>query len=176
MISNSSAPPPGPPPTVDDGFICDTMFGKMARWMRFCGIDTLYPDVMDDSSLADLAREKGRVLVTRDKQFAFRKNLRAIVLSSEDGEEGLSELFKALGVKVKIDAGNIVIDGRILDPRCSLCNEKLAVAGKDEVKGDVPPGVLEKNEQFFRCPSKSCGKVFWKGSHWDDIGRRLERA
>jgi hypothetical protein len=28
-------------------------------------------------------------------------------------------------------------------------------------------GVLEKQEEFFIC--SNCGKVFWKGSHWDKV-------
>ena len=32
---------------------------------------------------------------------------------------------------------------------------------------DVADGVVEQQEEFFAC--SGCGKIYWKGSHWDKI-------
>jgi uncharacterized protein with PIN domain len=34
--------------------------------------------------------------------------------------------------------------------------------------------VMEVRREFFLC--KSCGRVFWHGSHWERIGGRLGRV
>ena len=58
--------------------------------------------------------------------------------------------------------------------RCGACNGELESAAPESVKGDVPPGVAERNTEFWRC--KSCRKVFWEGSHWRNIMRVYEAA
>lgn len=35
---------------------------------------------------------------------------------------------------------------------------------------DVHPEVMTKVETFFVC--RKCGKVYWKGSHWDKVKSR----
>ena len=50
-------------------YVCDAMLGRLARWLRLLGHDTLYADVGD----AELLRlgETRRVL-TRDRELACR--------------------------------------------------------------------------------------------------------
>ncbi|MEM3712601.1 MAG: Mut7-C RNAse domain-containing protein, partial [Thermoproteota archaeon] len=51
-------------------------------------------------------------------------------------------------------------------------NGELKTVGFDEVSntlGFIPRGV----EKFWKC--KSCGKVYWRGSHWRNITRQISR-
>ncbi|MEM3342448.1 MAG: Mut7-C RNAse domain-containing protein [Thermoplasmata archaeon] len=176
------------------GFICDTMFGKLARWMRFCGLDTLYPDTMDDSSLAQMAIQTKRILITRDKQFKFRKNLCAIVI----GEEGVDKQFEKLCTELNIvisvrdDSKDIEINGKVLPARCPLCNSVLITISAeeyrkgyslaaqqdrpDDMSGNerVPEAVLSSGLAFYRCTGKGCSKFYWHGTHWDRIIKTLK--
>jgi len=55
--------------------------------------------------------------------------------------------------------------------RCAICNAELEKVPPADVSSVVPPRVLERNAEFFRC--RGCGQVFWKGTHWDNIKQRL---
>ncbi len=54
-------------------FLADNMLGSLARWLRFLGFDTAYPDVLTDKDLKELARQENRVLLTRDKELSKAK-------------------------------------------------------------------------------------------------------
>ncbi len=41
----------------------------------------------------------------------------------------------------------------------------------EEVAEHVPGKVQAACDSYFRCGG--CGKVYWRGTHWEDIRRRL---
>lgn len=135
------------------------MLGSLARWLRFMGYDTAYPTAMEDRDLIRIAREEGRILLTRDKELAARFE-GAIHVRSDDLEVQIREVASALPV-------------RVVDPlsRCSVCNTPIEPARREDVRELVPEGVLERQKEFWRCPS--CGKVYWQGSHWNKMIERL---
>ncbi len=141
--------------------LCDHMLGTLAKWLRFMGYDTAYPEPLGDTELLELARREDRVLLTRDKELASRSP-EALRVRSDDLEEQIREVAARLQLKV-------------VDPlsRCSLCNSVLAVASREEVGDLVPEGVRARHDTFWRCPT--CGKVYWQGSHWDRMVERLNR-
>ena len=51
-------------------FVVDTMLGRLARWLRAMGYDTLYPGQAEDRRLLQLSRAEERILVTRDRMLA----------------------------------------------------------------------------------------------------------
>ena len=65
------------------------------------------------------------------------------------------------------------LDEEKLFQRCVECNCPLEDAPKEETKGKVPEYVFQTQEVFKRCPS--CKKIFWKGTHWDMVGKWLEK-
>lgn len=139
--------------------LCDHMLGSLARWLRFMGYDTAYPEPSPDRALVERAYSEGRILLTRDKELAARFS-GAVQIRSDKLEEQIREVASALPL-------------RLVDPlsRCSLCNELLVPARIEEVKDIVPEGVLSRHQSFWRCPS--CGRVYWQGSHWDKMVARL---
>ncbi|MGI0148716.1 MAG: Mut7-C RNAse domain-containing protein, partial [Thermoplasmata archaeon] len=138
---------------------CDHMLGSLARWLRFMGYDTAYPEPGPDRALIERVRLEGRILLSRDKELAGRVT-GAVQIRSDDLEEQIREVAGALSL-------------RLVDPmsRCSLCNELLVPASLDEVKHLVPDGVRSRHQAFWRCPS--CHRVYWQGSHWDKMVARL---
>lgn len=139
--------------------LCDHMLGSLARWLRFMGNDTAYPEPGPDRALIQRVRTENRVLLTRDKELAGRV-AGAIRIRSDDLEEQIREVAAALPL-------------RLVDPlsRCSLCNETLEPVAPEKVRDIVPDGVLSRHETFWRCPS--CRRVYWQGSHWDKMVARL---
>ena len=139
--------------------LCDHMLGSLARWLRFMGYDTAYPEPGPDRALVERVRLENRILLTRDKELAGRV-AGAIQIHSDNLEEQIGEVATALPL-------------RLVDPlsRCSLCNELLVPAPLEEVNDLVPEGVRSRHQLFWRCPS--CRRVYWQGTHWDKMVARL---
>jgi len=135
------------------------MLGSLARWLRFMGYDTAYPEPGPDRALVERVHLENRILLTRDKELAGRV-AGAIQIHSDDLEEQIREAATALPL-------------RLVDPlsRCSLCNELLVPAPLEEVTDLVPEGVRSRHQLFWRCPS--CRRVYWQGTHWDKMVARL---
>lgn len=141
--------------------IIDVMCGKLARWLRFLGIDTLYVHDALPPALENLARRTGRTIVTRSHRFENRKGIATILLRSEGLENQLGELRKHIPLTWTY---------RSL-ARCSLCNEPLKKVTKAEVADRVPPFVFQTHQSFLECPA--CGRLYWKGTHYRNIEKRL---
>lgn len=144
------------------GLIIDFMCGKLAKWLRFMGIDTLYVKESDPSIIENLALKTGRIIVTRSHKFKDRKKIAAVVLEEENLENQIIELSKKIDIK-----DNIKLLGR-----CSLCNSLLIQVEKESVKGKVPQYVFETQEKFFEC--SKCKKIYWQGTHYENIKKRID--
>ena len=143
-------------------FLADEMLGTLARWLRMMGYDTVYARDLLDREVLRMARAEGRVLLTRDRQLAERAEDRGLLVTSDVLEEQLKQVIAALGLREDH-----------LMPRCTRCNGQLETVGREEVAGRVPERVLAIRTEFYLCPK--CGQIYWKGTHWDDIDRRLKR-
>jgi uncharacterized protein with PIN domain len=144
-----------------DRFIADVMLGRLAKWLRIIGYDTLYFRDIDDSQLIHRAAHDDRVLLTRDIELCGRSGFRGLFIEKEDLESQLVQVIRDAGLKPQIGAG----------VRCPGCNELLLNVPRKEVSGSVPPYVLATHRIFTRCPG--CSKIFWKGTHWEKIIGRL---
>ncbi len=146
------------------------MLGRLARWLRLYGYDTLY-GIEDDDEIVRTALREDRIILTRDSGLAERAEkfgAKVFPLSS-NSLEGQVEELKSLGVEF-----------RELFPanaRCPKCNGPLRRASKEEVKGKVPPNVYERYDEFYVC--ESCGQIYWPGRQWEEMlkmDRKLRRA
>ena len=147
-------------------FLLDGMLGSLARWLRICGYDAEYVQSLPDDELLGRAAEGGAVLLTRD-DLLFRKAQRAgldafIVVGDGDAERLASV---ARRFHLELNPGS---------SRCPVCGGSLSQAIKDELTGKVPAGTLEAYDEFWVCDS--CGKVFWRGSHWRNIRATIDEA
>ena len=141
-------------------FSADEMLGSLARWLRLMGYDTRYERDSDDSGILERAMLDGRVLLTRDKNLAERAGERGLYIDSVDLDDQVGQVALAFGLAFDEDLS-----------RCTVCNGEIAPISKDEASKGVPDGALRSNERFFRC--SSCGKYYWKGSHWKNIRKRM---
>jgi uncharacterized protein with PIN domain len=140
-------------------FLCDQMLGSLARWLRFLGYDTLYPEAMDDTSILKMARDDGRMLLTRDKELASRAQESGRLVRSDVLDDQLADVRKVFGLD---------LSGEKLLSRCSLCNAVLTVIDKGEAeKAGVPAVIVQRHDRFWRCPG--CGQLYWPGSHYERI-------
>ncbi|UCE92066.1 MAG: Mut7-C RNAse domain-containing protein [Methanobacteriota archaeon] len=141
-------------------FVADGMLGSLARWLRMLGYDTAYEKDMRDETIISMAASENRHIITRDRELA--KQPGSLMVESDDLEAQ---------IKCVAERFQLTFDEKAI--RCSACNGPLADLPKEEAAGVVPEGALESNEAFWRC--SSCGKVYWKGSHWHGIMDRFRR-
>lgn len=145
----------------EPAFLVDGMLGRLARWLRILGYDAAWEPGWGDAQLVRRARAEGRILLTRDRELARRRGVRVLLLEDEHLEGQLRQLRRDLG---------LTWEERV--PRCLLCNEPLEPLPRDEAWGLVPPYVFVHHDRFFLCPS--CERVYWRGTHWEDVERRLQ--
>ena len=138
------------------------MLGRLAKWLRILGYDTLYDPSWNDAHLARLARAEDRVLLTRDVELTRRKGVRVVYVASEALEAQLDQLHEELGVVA-------------LEPwsRCPVCNSTLLAVPKDEAWGQVPPYVFVTQKEFRLCPQ--CSRFYWRGTHRERMQELISR-
>ena len=150
-------------------FIADANVGRLAKWLRALGYDTLFFKEIDDNDLVRIGLAEGRVLLTRDSRLMERRvaalgPLKAILIRSEEVQLQLKQVVKSLGLDCRRRPFSL----------CLECNESLESVPRSEVRTQVPPYVFETQTSFHRCPS--CRKVYWQGTHWQRMSEDLERA
>lgn len=153
-------------PTSPRRFLADAMLGRLARWLRALGYDTVFePDIRDRDAVRT-ALEEDRTLLTRDRRMAQEWRVKGIVvLQADDPEDQLREL----AVRVRLE----VRPARLFT-RCLRCNTLLEPISLAEVEARIPPRIRENNREFRCCPS--CDRIFWEGSHTRRMRRRFGRV
>jgi uncharacterized protein len=149
-------------------FIVDSNVGRLARWLRIAGFDTVFINDLDDNRLVRLALSEGRVLLTKDTQIPKRRlvtsgRLKAILIEDDEVKAQLRQVVKALNLGDKIKPFTL----------CLECNQPLVPKEKEEIKGLVPPYIFQTQTQYMQCPV--CQRVYWRGTHWQRMSRELER-
>lgn len=143
-------------------FIADAMLGRLARWLRLLGLDTLYyPDITDRTLLKTSKQEK-RLLLTRDTRLVQSKIADCLLIESDDVFEQLAQVVGTLGLR----------EPEV--PRCANCNGAMAEVEKKDVEGSVPEYVFLSHNRFMMCAE--CGRVYWEGSHYRDMRERLRKV
>ena len=149
-------------------FIADGMLGKLTRWLRMLGYDVRYSNKLDDAQLITIAKEEGRILLTRDLELyqqATAKGVDAFYLEGKTEEEKLAELAKRFRIKLDIDMAT---------SRCPKCNTQVKSIQREKVADKVEKNTLAYYNEFWECPK--CGQIYWQGSHWKRIRKTLETA
>lgn len=152
---------------ADTRIVLDVMVGGLTSILRMVGYDTAYAledDAEADEAILEIAETEDRVVITRDRQIGERYD-ETVLLESKPTDDQLRELH---------DAGFVL---RLDEPtRCSTCNGDVALLEDEEARsvaesGRPTDGPDPTEEPVWQC--RDCGQFYWKGSHWDDVRRRL---
>jgi uncharacterized protein with PIN domain len=145
-------------------FLVDLMLGTLVAYLRVCGYNTAYVGdraIETDAEITDTANTEHRIVITRDTSLATQTT-HALLLESQPIEQQLKELH----------THGVLLKPTSTPTRCGTCNARLTSAVThsslpDYVPSCRPPGL-------WHCPK--CGQYFWKGSHWDTMQNRINRA
>lgn len=144
---------------TEPSFLLDGMLGSLARWLRIMGYDSVYMRNEDDLTLLSIRGD--RYLLTRDRQLAQRAGSQGLFIESDKLDVQLSAVVKRFGLRFDIQR-----------TRCTACNGRLEKVAKELIKDRVAAGTYDEIQEFWMC--QGCGKVFWHGAHWKNIGHRLD--
>ena len=143
-------------------FIADCHLGKLAKYLRLMGFDTLYFSRMEDSDLVAIALEQDRTILTRDKALSQRKNVPVFFLQPVDTRGQLQALIS----RYRLDRHPAPFS------RCIVCNTPLEVIEKAKVLHRVPEKVGRTFSRFEYC--RVCDRVYWHGDHYHRMKEFLE--
>ena len=148
-------------------FVADNNVGKLARWLRLIGYDTLFFEQKDDAQMIKIALGGDRVILTKDAQFTKRRlvangTLKTMHIEQDDPRLQVQEVVKTLKLDHHFKPFSL----------CLECNRVLVARDKEEVKNLVPDRVFETQTQYTQCPA--CHRIYWPGTHWEAMGKELQ--
>jgi hypothetical protein len=152
---------------VEQKFIIDINVGKLVRWMRMMGYDAILFNELDDGLMVKKAIAQGRIIITKDSEFIKRRavsggRVKVVLVSGDDPEQQMKTVIRVLDLDKSLHPFT----------RCIECNSILINREKEQIKDEVPPRVLEKQDQYMECPN--CHRIYWRGTHWQDMCRKLQ--
>ncbi len=148
-------------------FIADNNVGKLARWLRLIGYDTLLFKQKNDGQMIKIALSENRVILTKDSQFMKRRlvtngKLKTIHIKQDDPKLQVQKVVKALNLNYHFKPFSL----------CLECNRALIARSKEEVENLVPAHVFETQTQYTQCPA--CHRIYWPGTHWQAMVKKLQ--
>jgi uncharacterized protein with PIN domain len=137
-------------------FILDSHLGKLAKYLRMLGFDTLYRNDYEDIKIIEIARLEERIILSRDKLLLKSKDiLNGYYVRTIEKHEQLREVVQKFNLAGKFRSFT----------RCMTCNSELVKKDKLEIIDKIDDETAQVFNEFFYC--QNCNKVFWKGSHFE---------
>ncbi len=139
-------------------FLADANLGILARKLRLLGLNVELHHDWDEAKLASASREKGLILLTRDRRLLMRRKIqRGYYVRSMIPRYQTLEVIRRFNLR----------DGLSPFSRCSTCNHPLEAVPKAQVREQLKP-LTQKYYVDFSCCTY-CGLVYWQGAHYKKL-------
>jgi len=146
-------------------FVADVHLGKLVKYLRLFGFDTLYDNGFDPHSLVDISARQGRVLVTRSRDLLKHKVIaRGILVRETDPKMQLKSIFERLDLHAEARPFS----------RCLCCNGLVEPIPKQGVAQSLPSRVMAKHQTFASC--SYCHRVYWEGTHFERMSHFVKEV
>jgi uncharacterized protein len=137
-------------------FALDSSLGKLAKWLRILGFDSVYVPGNPEKSFLFYGTE-GRILLTRTSKIqTLNPGHHLLFIRFNNPRDQLHQVISDL----KLNFSDI-------NPfsRCIRCNVSLHEIPKEQIRSFVPDYVYETQNNFRKCPA--CNRIYWPGTHVD---------
>jgi uncharacterized protein with PIN domain len=154
-----------PKPLRNSRFVVDGHLGKLARYLRLLGFDTLYCTESDDDELVRISTLEHRILLTRDRALLKRKQItHGCYIHSTEPRHQLYALVERLDLY------------RAVQPfqRCMRCNGLLKAVERSGIAQRLKPKTIRCFDEFKICGS--CEHIYWKGTHYVRLASLVEQV
>jgi len=141
-------------------FICDEQLGRLAKWLRIQGCDTVFQCPFPDDRLLRRAHDDKRTLLTRDRSLSSKTLWPVVFIKAVHFREQIKELR----LKVRMPKASLF-------SRCLRCNTLIRPLPRSKAQDKVPQEVFDSYKEFFIC--RDCRQIYWKGSHVKNTEARL---
>lgn len=139
-------------------FICAVHLGKLVRNMRMLGLDVYYKNNLSDEQIVKISLSERRTILTRDLGILKRSEVtHGYFVREVNPEKQLSEILNRFDLTNQIKPFSICLD----------CGTKLTPIKKSRALSVLPDKVKQRQSKFYLC--KLCKKVYWKGSHYENM-------
>jgi len=139
-------------------FYTDDNVQRLGKWLRFAGFDTFYRKELSLQKIDHLCQKERRIFITRSHHKDIKRfGGRVETLSTSDIYQQIDTILK----KYPVSKDNIA-------SRCIRCNVLLRPYLQPNI---VNPDHPRPDSKY--CPR--CGKIFWKGSHYDAMYLVIEK-
>ncbi|NAY89224.1 MAG: hypothetical protein GU347_00655 [Desulfurococcales archaeon] len=145
-------------------FCVDAMLGKLARYLRLLGYDTLYFKDVEDEEILSKCLEETRTVVSRDRGLCKKAIDLNIPIVCFNRSMSTSRLLSCLK-----DIGLIELNFDPVSSRCPLCNGELVPTQNPPISYGY-----KRERTYYVC--KNCGMIYWVGRHMSTIKRTLGEA
>ncbi len=147
-----------PQPLREPRFVLDVHLGKLARYLRLLGFDTIYERDYRDATIAAISSGERRILLTRDRGLLKRSEVdRGYWLRSTEPRLQIAEVVRAFDLHKAVR----------MFTRCMVCNHSLETVPEASVRHDLPAGLRGQFGRISSCAG--CGRLYWPGSHYDRL-------
>jgi uncharacterized protein len=144
-------------------FVADGHLGSLTRNLRLLGFDVAYGQNADDRQLLEVMVRENRALLTRDRRLLMHAIVRhGYWPRSQNADEQTIEVVR------RFDLSELIVPFT----RCLRCNAALEAAAKADIIGKLEPLTKIYYDEFRRCPE--CKQIYWSGSHFPKLQRRVE--
>lgn len=147
-----------PDPLREPRFVLDVHLGKLCKYLRMMGFDTIYRNDLDDVEIVEISVKENRIILTRD--IGILKNglvTHGYWLRSQDSREQLKEVIRRFQLKAEVRPFY----------RCTVCNGFIRPVNKADIVTLLPDQTKKYFDAFFRCTS--CKKIYWEGTHYESM-------
>jgi uncharacterized protein len=154
-----------PRPLRQVRFVLDVHLGRLARYLRLMGFDSLYRNDFSDEELASLSSVESRILLTRDRGLLKRNAVtHGYCVRDTHPQRQLLEVLQRFDLFRSIHAFE----------RCVRCNGSLEPIEKEKIQARLLPGTQQHFEEFHMC--SVCHQIYWKGSHYERMEQFIQQV
>ena len=129
--------------------------GKLARFLRMAGFDTVYVKEDNLSQVLAISKEENRLIVSRNSKYLelqLASNLCHLTV-----DEPLDQ-FRKLVTDLQMQ-----LDEKRFLTRCLQCNETLEKTATEKVSERLYDFVARTQPEIYVCPR--CDKLYWHATH-----------